>query len=361
LGDDQCALVRAGRTGLAVLRILNVAYPFAPVGPDAVGGAEQVLWALDQALVAAGHHSTVVACEGSLTAGTLLAVAMPGGNIDPAARAAVYTAMRRLVASAAMHADLVHLHGIDFHAYLPPEGLPTLVTLHLPVSWYPQDALRPQQHGTWFNCVSRSQERTCPADVNLVSSIPNGVPVDALSQVRHACRHYALMLGRICPEKGQHLALQAAHRADIPLLLAGEVFPYSDHQAYFEDCVRPLLDRHRRYLGPVGFNRKRRLLSAARCLLVPSLCPETSSLVAMEAMACGTPVIAFPSGALPETVEHGCTGFIVDNADDMAAALQEVVAIDRQHCRRTAAARFSLPRMTNAYLELYERLVTCTQ
>jgi glycosyltransferase involved in cell wall biosynthesis len=169
------------------------------------------------------------------------------------------------------------------------------------------------------------------------------------------------MLGRICPEKGQHLALHAAHRADIPLLLAGEVFPYADHQAYFEDCVRPLLDRHRRYLGPVGFNRKRRLLSAARCLLVPSLCPETSSLVAMEAMACGTPVIAFPSGALPETVEHGRTGYIVDNADDMAAALQEVVAIDRQHCRRTAAARFSLHRMTNAYLALYERLVTCTQ
>lgn len=352
--------MRAGRSGLVVLRVLNVAYPFAPVGPDAVGGAEQVLYALDQALVAAGHHSAVVACEGSRTAGSLVPIASPAGNIDPSARAAVYTAMRRIIATAAMQADLVHLHGIDFHAYLPPEGLPALVTLHLPVSWYPQDALRPPRRDTWFTCVSRSQEQTCPADVSLVSSIPNGVPVDALSQVRHARRDYALMLGRICPEKGQHLALQAAHRANTNLLLAGEIFPYAEHRAYFDDGVRPLLDRHRRYLGPIGFIRKRRLLSAARCLLIPSLCPETSSLVAMEAMACGTPVIAFRSGALPETVEDGRTGIIVENVDDMAVALYEVGAIDREHCRTTAAVRFSLQRMTNAYLELYARL-TCTR
>ena len=344
-----------------MLRILNVAYPFAPVGPDAVGGAEQILFALDQALVAAGHHSTVMACEGSQVSGNLLPIATSCGDIDPAARNQVYTTVRQLLRTAAMRADLVHLHGIDFPAYLPPEGPPALVTLHLPVSWYPKDALHPTRQDTWFNCVSRSQERTCPADVNLVSSIPNGVPVEALSRVRHARRDYALMLGRICPEKGQHLALQAAHRANARLLLAGEVFPYAEHRAYFANDVRPMLDQHRRYLGPIGFARKRRLLSAARCLLIPSLCPETSSLVAMEAMACGTPVIAFGSGALPDTVENGRTGFIVENVDDMVAALHEVVAIDRERCRHTAVARFSQDRMTDAYLELYERLVTCTR
>jgi glycosyltransferase involved in cell wall biosynthesis len=341
------------------LRILSVAYPFAPVSPDAVGGAEQILWALDQALVTAGHHSVVVASDGSQTAGALLRVEMPRGNIDPPTRSAVYAKLRRIVAAAAMQADLVHLHGIDFHSYLPPEGPPALVTLHLPVSWYPQDALHPQRRRTWFNCVSCSQERTCQANINLVAAIPNGVPVDALSRIRHACRGYALMLGRICPEKGQHLALQAARCADMALLLAGEVFAYTEHRDYFDDCVYPLLDRRRRYLGPVGFVRKRRLLSAARCLLVPSLCPETSSLVAMEATACGTPVIAFPSGALPDTIEDGRTGFIVESVEAMAAALHDVVAIDREYCRRRASERFSLRRMTDAYLALYRRLVTC--
>jgi glycosyltransferase involved in cell wall biosynthesis len=269
--------------------------------------------------------------------------------------------VRRAIAAAGRNANLIHLHGVDFHAYLPPEGTPVLVTLHLPVAWYPPDALRPRRPATWFNCVSRAQEGTCPADVNLVPAIPNGVPVDALSQVRHACRDYALMLGRVCPEKGQHLALQAAHRAGVALLFAGEVFPYAEHRDYFQDRVRPLLDRRRRYLGSVGFIRKRRLLSAARCLLVPSLCPETSSLVAMEAMACGTAVIAFASGALPEIVDDGITGFIVRDVDEMAAALHDAAAIDSEHCRRVAAERFCLHRMTDAYLALYRGLATCVR
>jgi glycosyltransferase involved in cell wall biosynthesis len=360
LGHDQRALVRTGYAGAAVLTVLSIAYPFAPVGPDAVGGAEQVLFALDRALVAAGHRSIVVASEGSVTAGSLVPILHPPtGEIDEASRNQIYTAVRQAVASAAAQADVIHLHGIDFHAYLPPPGKPALITLHLPVSWYPQDALRLQRADTWFNCVSRSQERTCPPEVNLVPAIPNGVPVEALSQARHGCRGFVLMLGRVCPEKGQHLGFEAAHRAGVPLLLAGEVFPYAEHRAYFNDCIRPLLDRHRRYLGPVGFIRKCRLLSSARCLLVPSLVPETSSLVAMEALACGTSVIAFPSGALPESVEHGRTGFLVEDVDGMAAAIGQAGTIDREICRHTARERFSESRMTSAYLALYQGLAAC--
>jgi glycosyltransferase involved in cell wall biosynthesis len=164
------------------------------------------------------------------------------------------------------------------------------------------------------------------------------------------------MLSRICPEKGIHIALEAAHAADKPLLIAGEIFPYQAHQDYFSDQIRPLLDRHRRYLGPVGFARKRRLLAAARALLIPSLVAETSSLVAMEAASAGTPVIAFNTGALPETVEHGRTGFIVDTPAQMAEAMTRLDTIDPDTCRATARRRFSHDRMAAEYLARYAQL-----
>lgn len=341
------------------LTILQVAYPFAPVGSDAVGGAEQILSALDHALVRRGHRSVVVACEGSDTAGALFAHPMPGGAIDDAARADGHAAVRAGMDEALRRypVDLVHMHGIDFASYLPPPGPPCLATLHLPPAWYPAAALHPARPGTWLHCVSAAQHRACPPSPRLLPPIPNGVPVEALAAHRHARRGFALTLGRICPEKGQHLALDAAHRAGAPLLLAGEVFPYQTHQDYFTTAVAPRLDRRRRWLGAVGFARKRRLLSAARCLLVPSLAAETASLVAMEALACGTPVIAFPAGALAELIEPGRTGFLVRDAAEMAGAIRRAGEIDPDICRRTARDRFSAARMIDAYLACYAALV----
>src|SRR5262249_25501474 len=142
-------------------------------------------------------------------------------------------------------------------------------------------------------------------------------PVACLA-TRVSRRNFVLSLGRICPEKGYHLALEAAIAARLPMILAGEIFRYEAHERYYAQEIAPRLNGVRKFIGPVGLARKRRLLSAARCLLVPSLVPETSSLVAMEALACGTPVIAFPSGALAEIVEHGRTGFLVKNETEMA-------------------------------------------
>ncbi|WP_426955076.1 glycosyltransferase [Muricoccus radiodurans] len=345
------------------LTILSAAYPLAPVGQDAVGGAEQVLSALDRALHAAGHRSIVVAQDGSAVAGELRPTPRPAGVLDEAAQRRAQEAAARTIAAAlrADRVDVVHLHGIDFHAYLPPwdppRGPPVLATLHLPPSWYPPQALRPERPDTWLHGVSASQHALLEGQASpLLPPVLNGVPVGALSATRHARRGFALTLGRICEEKGQHHALDAAHAAGATLLVGGEVFPYEAHQRFFNEAIRPRLDRHRRFLGPVGFARKRRLLGAARCVLVASTAPETSSLVAMEAAACGTPVIAFASGALPEVVEHGRTGFIVPDVAGMAQAIAEVDALDPEVIRQAARERFGPDRMVADYLALYRRL-----
>lgn len=339
------------------LTILNVAYPFSLVGSAAVGGAEQILGYLDRALVRAGHRSIVVASEGSTTAGCLVSVANESGVLDDPAKERAWQNHRRAIAMAleSWPIDLVHLHGFDFHAYLPPVGVSTLVTLHLPPEWYPPVALRPTRAGLWFNCVSKSQHDRCAEVAGFLPPIANGVPIDTLA-ARHGRRSFALVLGRICPEKGIHIAMDAARHADIPLLVGGHTFRYPIHESYFRQEIEPRLDPLRRLLGPLDFRRKRRFLSAARCLLLPSLAPETSSLVAMEAMACGTPVIAFPNGALPEIVEHGRTGFLVRDVGEMAEAIHAVSEIDPEDCRAVARERFSLDRMTRAYLGVYRKL-----
>ncbi len=342
------------------LTVLSVAYTLAPVGVDAVGGSEQVLSSLDHALVAAGHRSLVIACTGSQVAGELRPFPAPpaDGPITAAVHLDRQDAIRGVIAEVLRRepVDVIHMHGLDFHACLPPPGSPMLATLHLPLDWYPPEALAPERPDTWINGVSESQMRGASPSPCMLPPIHNGVPVALLGAVPPHKRRFALVLARVCPEKGLHLALDAARAADMPMLLAGGVFPYPAHQDYFHAEILPRLDRHRRYLGPVGFVRKRRLLAAARCLLVPSLVAETSSLVAMEAAACGTPVIAFRNGALPEVVEDGRTGFLVDDVDGMAEAIRRVDRIDPAACRETARRRFSNERMTATYLDRYQML-----
>src|SRR3954468_23572536 len=328
------------------LTVLSIGYSLAPVGPDAVGGAEQILSALDHALTAAGHRSIVVAPEGSQVAGTLLPTAPVPAAITEAARTSMHDRQRRAITDALARwpIDVIHAHGLDFPDYLPLSGVPTLVTLHLPASFYPSGAISAARPMTWFNCVSAAQQRTFPDLPNMIEPIPNGVPVDRFAG-RHARRNFVMAMGRICPEKGFHLAIDAAELAGIPLLIAGQVFPYEAHRRYFAEQIQPLLGRRVRFLGGIGFVRKRRLLSAARCLLVPSLVAETSSLVAIESLACGTPVIAFPSGALAEIVAHRTTSFFISNEQEMAKAIHELDQLDPQTCRTVAAARFSEHRM----------------
>jgi glycosyltransferase involved in cell wall biosynthesis len=236
-----------------------------------------------------------------------------------------------------------------------PEGVPVLVSLHLPLDWYPAAMLRPVRDDVWLIPVSAAQAATGPPGARLRAPIPNGVD-PALFAAPHARRRFALLLSRIAPEKGVHLALDAARQAELPLLIGGQVYPYRWHLDYFEREVSPRLDAERRFLGPLGLARKRRFLGAARCLVIPSLAAETSSLVAMEALAAGTPVVAFPNGALPTVIEDGRTGFIVHDVAEMAEAMRRAGELDRETCRGAARARFSADRMIAGYFDAYRRL-----
>jgi glycosyltransferase involved in cell wall biosynthesis len=378
------------------LRVLSVAYPFAPVTADPVGGAEQVLARLDRAVVQAGGASVVIASEGSTPAGELAAIPAVEGEIGADAKADTYRRLRGRIAEVAarFRPDVIHLHGIDFPDYLPPPGrTPILATLHLPLAWYPPEALRLARPDLWLVPVSQDQVRRGPPLARLSAPIENGVDVELFQPGRK--RRFALALGRICPEKGFHLALDAARTADVALLLAGAVYPYADHQRYFAEEIAPRLDARRRWLGsvagapkrrliaaarclvvpslvpetsslvarealaagtPVAGAPKRRLIAAARCLVVPSLVPETSSLVAREALAAGTPVAALRNGALVDALEDGRTGVLVDDPRDLARAMREAASLDGAVCRRAALERFDGRRMAEAYLDVYRRL-----
>jgi glycosyltransferase involved in cell wall biosynthesis len=312
---------------------------------------------LDRELTAAGHDSLVIAAAGSQVAGTLIASPPAPARLDDEARRMGQEAHADLIRDTLSRhpVDLVHMHSLDFWAYLPGDGVPTLATLHLPPDWYPDWIFRLGRRDFYLNCVSHSQHRRCPSSPHLLPPIRNGVDVARFGS-RAPRRDYVLSLGRICPEKGFHDALDAARLAGVEMILAGEVFPYESHLRYFEQEIQPRLDSKRRFIGPVGFQRKRRLLAQARCLLVPSMVAETCSLVSMEALASGTPVIAYPSGALPEVVDDGVTGYVVNSLDAMAGAISRVAALKPDACRAQARERFSSHDMVRQYLNLYQKL-----
>jgi glycosyltransferase involved in cell wall biosynthesis len=339
------------------LTVLSVSYSLAHVAPKTAGGAEHVLATLDEALVRSGHRSLVLAPAGSRCDGLLIPAQIPRGILDDDAKHEARRVFKQLLDRVLNEytVDVVHMHGLDFYEYLPNRELPIVVSLHLPLSWYAPEALCRLRSDLTLVCVSESQAQTAPAHTRISAVIPNGVDLSRF-RPRKRKSNYALVIARICPEKGLHLAIDAAERAGVTLVIAGSVFDYSEHRDYFDSMIRPRLNASIRFIGLVGGARKADLLAGARCLLVPSLAPETSSLVAMEAMASGTPVVAFPSGALNEIVAHQRTGLLVNSAEEMADAILESDAISPFTCRAEAEKRFSSTRMFAEYLDLYRAI-----
>lgn len=343
------------------LNLLNVAYPFAEVSGEATGGAEQILASIDQGLVKAGHHSVVLACTGSVVAGELVNLDLPKGTLTAQVREQALLRYRELVERLAVYGgfDVVHFHGVDCPAYLPSSIAP-LITLHLPTAWY--DPMLWSRRDARFIFVSQAQHEASPFLVNRGFLVENGIDLEAYRPTSAPGRdEYFLGLGRICPEKGFHLALQAAHALDRAFVLAGRVFPYPEHTAYFSQRIAPLLDHKRRFVGPVRGTAKARLLAEAAALVVPSLVAETSSLVTMEALASGTPVVVSAQGALPSLVDPGVTGLVVASPRDWPQALLGVGTLDRAACREQAERRFDRRRMVSRTLELYQRLASASQ
>jgi glycosyltransferase involved in cell wall biosynthesis len=340
-----------------VFRVLNVAFPFALVCDDTAGGAEQVLGVLDTALVKHGWESFVIAGQGSRVSGTLINGPSIPAVIDKNSESEVRHEYKKIIERVIsdFEIDLIHFHGLDFAEYLPDTGIPVLVTLHLPVAWYKGLIERP---GLFYNCVSANQMETCGSLGGMIGTITNGVAVND-KYIKKVKGRYAFMMGRVCPEKGFHLGFSASMRAGVASVLAGTVFPYLAHQQYFSNIIVPLLSfQKNRYVGNVGGVKKSRLLGFSMCLLAPSLVKETSSLVAMEAMANGTPVIAFKNGAFGEIIKDNVTGFLVNDEIEMADAISETGRIDPEECFFHVKKNYSIERMVSEYLDLYEKIIT---
>jgi glycosyltransferase involved in cell wall biosynthesis len=339
------------------MRILYVAYPLLPVTDDSAGGAEQMLFLLEAEISRRGHQTTVAACDGSHVAGELLATgAASDGNDRLEQREAEHSAHIMQYLRRGNRFDLIHDKSHSFWRHAREVTIPVLATLHLPRSFYDPETFDHIPPNVYFNCVSRSQADTLSDLPRMVDVVENGIAVNRFP-FTPGKQDFLLWLGRFCEEKGAHLAMEVAERTGLPLVLAGQVYPFSYHLDYFEREIRPHVGPRVQIRLSPSFDEKVRLLSNARAVLLTSLAAETSSLVAMEAMACGTPVIGFRRGAIPEVVADGETGFLVNTVDEMADAVALADGINPEACRTRVEQRYSASRMAGDYEGRYKLVV----
>lgn len=330
-----------------------------PVSDASCGGAEQMLWTLEREMARRGHETAVAGCEGSRVSGKLIATGKPPKVADAFEARAAEHSKAVIAAVKAGEFDLVHDKSGFFWRHAGELNVPVLATLHLPRTFYDKSLFREIPKNLFFNCVSESQADSFRDVTRILGVVSNGIAVERF-RLQHEKSDCIVWLGRICPEKAPHLAIDAAERACVRLVLAGQVYPFSWHQLYFDQEIAPRLERlgeRVEWIQAPSFEEKVKLLSNARALLLPTLAPETSSLVAMEAMACGTPVIAFPNGALPEIVEDGVTGVFVTDVDAMAKAIGKVKKLSPEIARRRADERFSSRTLAEGYERLYQTVL----
>ena len=340
------------------MRIAQVAPLYESVPPKLYGGTERVVSYLTEALVRQGHQVTLFASGDSVSQARLVAACPRSLRLDKHCidQLAHHMVLLEHVFQQANAFDLLHFHIDYLHFPLSVrQRIPTVTTLHgrldLP-DLMPVFAMFPT-----MPVVSISDAQRAPLPwLNWLGTVSHGLP-DDLYTFQETPGTYLAFLGRIAPEKGVDQAIAIALRAGIPLKIAAKV-DRADRE-YFRDVVQPLLKQHAlvEYVGEVGDREKDTFLGGAYALLFPIDWPEPFGLVMIEALACGTPVIAYARGAVPEVLESGVTGWIVAGIDEAVRAVAQVPAISRARCRQVFEEHFSACRMAQDYVRIYETLL----
>jgi glycosyltransferase involved in cell wall biosynthesis len=339
------------------MRIAQVAPLCESVPPQLYGGTERVVAFLTDELVRLGHEVTLFASGDSTTAGTLVpawprALRLGGQCRDDLAP---HVLMLEQVARRASDFDLIHFHIAQLHLPVVRRlGVAHVTTMHGRLDLAELPPLYREFSDVPVVSISDAQRAPLP-EALWAGTVHHGLPPDLLD-FQPAPGSYLAFVGRISPEKRVDRAIAIATACGVPLRIAAKVDPVD--RDYFERDIRPLLDNPLvEFVGEIGEQAKNEFLGHAKALLFPIDWPEPFGLVMIEAMACGVPVVAFRGGSVPEVIDHGTTGFIVDTIDEAVEATRRIGTLDRRACRATFERRFSVTRMATDYLQLYEDLI----
>jgi glycosyltransferase involved in cell wall biosynthesis len=343
------------------VRIALLAPPWIPVPPSGYGGIEWIVSLLADELVARGHDVTLFATGDSKTSAELRYVfeVGPVGQMHQALPYSLHvgTAYQHIAeeARAGRPYDVVHDHTAWLSlAFAPLIPTPVVHTLHGAAIDGERDFFHLVRNNADFVAISQYQTRTFTR-IQITDVVPNAV--DVFSYPFSAEKDdYLLCLGRIARDKAQHLAIEVAKRAGLPLVLAGKIDPGED-RAYFDEMILPHVDGTTvRFEGEVPNHHKLDLFARARAFIFPIQWDEPFGLVMIEAMACGTPVVATPYGAVPEVVTDGVNGFIATSVDEMVEAVGKIETISPEVCRAVVEQLFSPAVMTDGYERVYRRV-----
>lgn len=347
------------------LNIAMLAPPWIPVPPPGYGGVEQVVELLAAELVNQGHRVTLFAAPGSESKADvpeMLERTHPD-EIQTAIFEADHTAHAfdqiDHAAASGDPFDVVHDHsGFTAFAFANRVDTPLVHTLHGPFSDDTCDFYKRHAEKAYAIAISDYQRRQAPEGLRVVAVVSNPIVVEAFP-FQAEKEGYLLWIGRLNDEKGPQRAIAAALEADVPLVLAGPVQP--GEEQFFQAEVKPHIDEEKvRYIGEVG-DEKKKLYAGAAALLMPIRWPEPFGLVMTEAMACGTPVIAYPEGSAPEIVVDGETGFVVNSESEMADAIKRLDLIDSHRCRESASRRFDVTAVAAGYEAVYREVIALSE
>ena len=342
------------------MRIAQISPLTEAVPPKLYGGTERVISWLTEELVALGHKVTLFASGDSVTSARLepmwpTALRLDGSVRDPNA---LHMSMIEQIAQRAREFDLLHFH-LDYYPFsvMSRQSTPFLTTLHGRLDLPEHEPVFSTFPNVPLVSISNAQRRPAP-NANWIGTVHHGMPENLLKPVP-AEPSYLAFLGRISPEKRVDRAIRIAERCGLPLKIAAKV-DAADHD-YFEEMIKPLLTKPNvEFIGEISDAQKSEFLSNAFALLVPIDWPEPFGLVMIEAMACGAPVIAFNRGAVPELIEEGVTGFVVEDETSAVGALRHLSRLSRTVIRKRFEERFTARRMARDYLAVYRDLVGAT-